>query len=138
MNGLPELSEQQALELARQPLDSRLLQQASQCRDEGFGHVTTFSKKVFLPVTELCRDVCHYCTFAKAPSRLSAPFMTPDAVLAIARDGAALGCKEALFTLGEKPEHATVLPARPFLNSASTPQSTMSSILQGVSCGRPD
>jgi FO synthase len=64
----------------------------------------TYSRKVFLPLTQLCRDVCHYCTFAKAPRRLAAPYMSPDKVLEIGRAGAAAGCKEALFTLGDKPE----------------------------------
>jgi FO synthase len=64
----------------------------------------TYSRKVFIPLTQLCRDVCHYCTFAKAPRRLGAAYMSPDEVVEIARQGAAQGCKEALFTLGDKPE----------------------------------
>ena len=66
--------------------------------------VITYSKKVFIPLTELCRDVCHYCTFAKAPKKLDAPYLEPDQVLAIAEQGKAQFVKEALFTLGEKPE----------------------------------
>jgi FO synthase len=64
----------------------------------------TFSPKVFIPLTRLCADVCHYCTFATTPSRLSAPYLTPEEVLDIARAGEAAGCKEALFTLGDAPE----------------------------------
>ena len=64
----------------------------------------TYSPKVFIPLTRLCADVCHYCTFATTPSRLSAPYLTPEEVLDIARGGAAAGCKEALFTLGDAPE----------------------------------
>lgn len=64
----------------------------------------TYSRKVFIPLTQLCRDVCRYCTFAKAPRRLAAAYMSVDEVLDVARDGAAAGCKEALFTLGDKPE----------------------------------
>ncbi|MFL5295749.1 MAG: 5-amino-6-(D-ribitylamino)uracil--L-tyrosine 4-hydroxyphenyl transferase CofH [Phenylobacterium sp.] len=64
----------------------------------------TYSRKVFIPLTQLCRDVCHYCTFAKPPRRLAAAYLSPDEVLDIARAGAAAGCKEALFTLGDKPE----------------------------------
>lgn len=64
----------------------------------------TYSPKIFIPLTRLCADVCHYCTFATTPSRLSAPFLTPEEVLEIARAGAAAGCKEALFTLGDAPE----------------------------------
>ena len=64
----------------------------------------TYSRKVFLPLTQLCRDVCAYCTFAKAPRALGAPFMSVDEVLDVARAGARAGCKEALFTLGDKPE----------------------------------
>ena len=66
--------------------------------------MVTYSRKVFIPLTHLCRDVCHYCTFARPPRRGEAAFMTPDAVLRMAEAGAAAGCKEALFTLGDKPE----------------------------------
>ena len=68
----------------------------------GFGRVVTYSRKVFIPLTQLCRDVCHYCTFAKAPRALPEPYLSADEVLAIARAGAAAGCKEALFTLGRQ------------------------------------
>ncbi|WP_313441591.1 5-amino-6-(D-ribitylamino)uracil--L-tyrosine 4-hydroxyphenyl transferase CofH [Novosphingobium sp.] len=64
----------------------------------------TYSPKVFIPLTRLCADVCHYCTFATTPSRLEAPYLTLDQVLEIARAGAAAGCREALFTLGDAPE----------------------------------
>ena len=64
----------------------------------------TYSPKVFIPLTMLCRDKCGYCTFAQPPARLDAPYLSPDEVLAIARAGAAAGCHEALFTLGERPE----------------------------------
>ena len=73
-------------------------------RDEAHGRRVTFSPKVFIPLTMLCRDRCGYCTFAKAPARLKAPYLTTEEVLAIARAGAAAGCHEALFTLGERPE----------------------------------
>src|SRR5450759_4386494 len=63
--------------------------------------VVTYSRKVFIPLTRLCRDRCHYCTFATVPQRLCAPYLLPDEVLDIARAGAAQGCKEALFTLGD-------------------------------------
>jgi FO synthase len=66
--------------------------------------VITYSRKVFVPLTRLCRDRCHYCTFATTPGRVEAPYLDPDQVLAIARAGAAAGCKEALFTLGDRPE----------------------------------
>jgi FO synthase len=66
--------------------------------------VVTYSRKVFVPLTRLCRDRCRYCTFATVPHRLPAPYLSMDEVLQIARDGAALGCKEALFTLGDRPE----------------------------------
>jgi FO synthase len=70
----------------------------------GFGETVTYSRKVFIPLTQLCRDVCHYCTFAKAPRRLPGAYLSADEVLAIARAGRAADCKEALFTLGDKPE----------------------------------
>ncbi|MCH8277637.1 MAG: 7,8-didemethyl-8-hydroxy-5-deazariboflavin synthase CofG, partial [Proteobacteria bacterium] len=77
---------------------------AAEIRDSAHHNLVTFSKKVFIPLTHLCRDVCHYCTFAKTPKRVVAPFLTVEQVLDVAGRGAALGCKEALFTLGEKPE----------------------------------
>ena len=73
-------------------------------RDAGFRNVVTYSRKVFIPLTHLCRDVCHYCTFAQVPRKLKAPYMPVDDVVEIARHGAGMGCREALFTLGEKPE----------------------------------
>src|SRR6185437_13855392 len=86
-----------------------LLGYAARTRDAGLEAagrpgVITYSKKVFIPLTRLCRDRCGYCTFATVPGRLDSPFLSPDEVLEIARQGAALGCKEALFTLGDRPE----------------------------------
>ncbi len=81
-----------------------LMDAASRIRDHGFGRSVSYSRKVFIPLTQLCRDVCHYCTFAQAPRHLEQAYLTPDQVLAIARAGKAAGCKEALFTLGDKPE----------------------------------
>ncbi|MEI4273277.1 bifunctional FO biosynthesis protein CofGH [Klenkia sp. LSe6-5] len=95
-----------------EPLD-RLLAAAGRVRDAGLASagrpgVVTYSRKVFIPLTRLCRDRCHYCTFVTTPGQLraegAAPFLSPDEVLQVARDGAALGCKEALFTLGDRPE----------------------------------
>src|SRR5215471_6143322 len=77
---------------------------ARQIRDRAFGRRVTYSPKVFIPLTMLCRDKCGYCTFAQPPARLAAPYLSADDVLAIARRGAAAGCHEALFTLGERPE----------------------------------
>jgi FO synthase len=86
-----------------------LLAHAGRVRDSGLTAagrpgVITYSRKVFIPLTRLCRDRCAYCTFVTVPGRLSAPFLSPDEVLSIAAEGAALGCKEALFTLGDRPE----------------------------------
>jgi FO synthase len=83
---------------------AELLEVAKSLTVAGFGETVTYSRKVFIPLTQLCRDVCHYCTFAKAPRRLNGPYLTPPQVLAIARAGKAADCKEALFTLGDKPE----------------------------------
>jgi FO synthase len=82
---------------------------AARVRDAGLEAIgrpntVTYSRKVFIPLTRLCRDRCHYCTFATTPNRLPAPYLSPDEVLDIARAGAAKGCKEALFTLGDQPE----------------------------------
>ena len=73
-------------------------------RDAAFGRLVSYSRKVFIPLTKLCRDVCHYCTFAERPRAGRPAYLSPDDVLAIARAGAAAGCTEALFTLGDKPE----------------------------------
>ncbi len=81
-----------------------LFQAASARRDAATGTHVTYSPKVFIPLTHLCRDKCGYCTFAQPPARVQAPFLSPDEVLAIARAGAEAGCSEALFTLGERPE----------------------------------
>src|ERR1700760_848382 len=87
----------------------RLLSYASRTRDAGLEAagrpgIITYSRKVFIPLTRLCRDRCGYCTFATVPHKVHSAYLEPDEVLAIARDGAALGCKEALFTLGDRPE----------------------------------
>ncbi len=88
--------------LALPPAELRA--RAAAVRDETHGTRVTFSPKVFVPLTMLCRDRCGYCTFAKPPARLQAPYLTPDEVVAIATAGAKAGCHEALFTLGERPE----------------------------------
>ena len=91
------------MELLARPLDE-LCAEARALRDQGHGHLVTYSPKVFIPLTKLCRDVCHYCTFAHPPRRGERAYMSIDEVLAVARAGAAAGCREALFTLGDKPE----------------------------------
>jgi FO synthase len=90
-------------ELLALPLDA-LLARARGIRDEAQGTRVTYSPKVFIPLTMLCRDKCGYCTFAQPPARLEAPYLSPEQVLRIARRGADVGCHEALFTLGERPE----------------------------------
>src|SRR5438034_10515830 len=87
-------------DLLAAPLDE-LLAEAQRLRP---GPLVTYSPKVFVPLTKLCRDVCGYCTFARPPRRGERAYMTEDEVLAVARAGAAAGCREALFTLGDKPE----------------------------------
>ena len=84
--------------------DEELFAAAAAVRDAHHGARVTYSPKVFIPLTMLCRDRCGYCTFAQPPARLAAPYLTPGEVLAIARRGARQGCHEALFTLGEAPE----------------------------------
>jgi FO synthase len=81
-----------------------LTAEARRVRDAATGTRVTYSPKVFIPLTMLCRDRCGYCTFARPPARLESPYLSPDQVLAIARAGATAGCHEALFTLGERPE----------------------------------
>jgi FO synthase len=81
-----------------------LMAAAAAIRDEGHGAIVSYSRKVFIPLTRLCRDACHYCTFARPPRRGESAYLSPEEVLAIARAGAEAGCREALFTLGDKPE----------------------------------
>lgn len=89
--------------LLEAPLDD-VLAEARTRRDRRGPARMTYSPKVFIPLTRLCMDVCHYCTFATTPSQLDAPYLTPEQVLDIAKAGAAAGCKEALFTFGDAPE----------------------------------
>lgn len=98
------LTSQQALALAEVNDTHALASVASVLRDRGHRNIITYSRKVFVPLTQLCRDVCHYCTFAQTPKKIDQPFMAVEDVLALCRQGASLGCQEALFTLGEKPE----------------------------------
>ncbi len=98
------LSDTQALALANNGDTAALMAQARALRDAGHGRVISYSRKVFIPLTQLCRDVCHYCTFARTPRRIEQAYMPIEEVLELCRQGAALGCQEALFTLGEKPE----------------------------------
>lgn len=108
-----DVAEASALLAARGEELDRLCAVAARVRDAGLVSagrpgVVTYSPKVFIPVTRLCRDRCHYCTFVETPRQAEragrAPYLSPDEILAIARDGAELGCLEALFTLGDRPE----------------------------------
>jgi FO synthase len=115
-----DLAEATALLAARGPALEALLAAAGAVRDAGLSDagrpgMVTYSKKVFIPLTRLCRDRCHYCTFATVPNRLDAPYLEREAVVAIAAAGARLGCKEALFTLGDRPEERWE-PARRWLD----------------------
>ena len=104
-----------ALRLANEAPLEELLALATELRAHGKGTTVTFSKKVFIPLTTLCRDYCSYCTFRKDPGQPGAHFMTPDEVLALAERGRQAGCKEALFSLGDQPER--IFPeAREFLS----------------------
>ena len=98
------LSDADALALAECEDLPALMRVAAGLRDTAHGNFISYSRKVFIPLTQLCRDVCHYCTFAHPPRRGERAYLTRDEVLAIARAGAKAGCKEALFTLGDKPE----------------------------------
>jgi FO synthase len=98
------LSDAQALQLATYEDTASLMAIAAELRDSGFRNVVTYSRKVFLPLTQLCRDVCHYCTFAQTPRHLDAPYLAIDDVIEQVKAAEKLGCKEALLTLGEKPE----------------------------------
>lgn len=104
LNPAERLTPQAALALCECDDLAALLNAAAAHRDAAHDLLISYSRKVFIPLTRLCRDVCHYCTFAQAPRRGARAFLSIDEVLAIASAGAAAGCKEALFTLGDKPE----------------------------------
>jgi FO synthase len=108
------LDRETALSLAADAPLPELLAAATELRALGKGTVVSFSKKVFIPLTTLCRDYCGYCTFRKDPGQPGAHFMTPEEVLAVAENAREAGCKEALFSLGDQPER--IFPeAREFL-----------------------
>ncbi|HXY24757.1 MAG TPA: 7,8-didemethyl-8-hydroxy-5-deazariboflavin synthase CofG [Candidatus Acidoferrum sp.] len=108
------VSREEALALAGEASLDELLHAASEVRQQGKGNTVSFSKKVFIPLTTLCRDYCSYCTFRKDSGQSGAFFMTPEEVLALAEQGRRAGCKEALFSLGDQPER--IFPeAREFL-----------------------
>jgi FO synthase len=108
------ISRGQALLLIEHADLRSLLQAAAAVRDDSKGRTVSYSKKVFIPLTHLCRDYCGYCTFRSDPAVGAQPYMTPDEVLAMAEEGRRAGCKEALFSLGDQPER--VFPeAREFL-----------------------
>src|SRR3954463_9028720 len=98
------LSPAEALALADCSDTRGLMRVAASLRDKAHGRRVSYSRKVFIPLTQLCRDVCHYCTFAHAPRTGEKPFLSIDQMIAIAEAGKRAGCKEALFTLGDKPE----------------------------------
>src|SRR5437879_56929 len=109
------VSGEEALGLAETTSLDELLATAGDLREKGKGRAVSYSKKVFIPLTTLCRDYCSYCTFRKDPGQPGAHFMTPDEVLALAEQGRRAGCKEALFSLGDQPER--IFPeAREFLH----------------------
>jgi FO synthase len=108
------VTREEALALAQSAALPELLEAASEVREREKGKTVSFSKKVFIPLTTLCRDYCSYCTFRKDPGQPGAHFMTPEEVLALAEEGRRAGCKEALFSLGDQPER--IFPeAREFL-----------------------
>src|SRR5258705_8943920 len=107
---LHPVTREEALHLAALSPLADLLSAASEIRARGKGTVIPFSKKVFIPLTTLCRDYCSYCTFRKDPGQPGAHFMTPEEVLALAERGRQAGCKEALFSLGDQPER--IFPER--------------------------
>ena len=101
-----QLGHEEALLLAEHPDLTSLLQTASAIRDRAKGRTISFSKKVFIPLTRLCRDYCGYCTFRRDPGEEGGRFLSSEEVLAIAEAGRRAGCKEALFSLGDQPERA--------------------------------
>src|SRR6202163_2337800 len=108
------VSREEALSLMEAAKLGSLLHAAASLRDRCKGRTVSYSKKVFIPLTHLCRDYCGYCTFRADPEAGQKPYMTPNDVLAVAEAGRRAGCKEALFSLGDQPER--IFPqAREFL-----------------------
>src|SRR6204780_5662965 len=108
-------------DLLSAPLEQLASAAFDKARD-AHGYVVTYSPKVFIPLTKLCRDRCGYCTFAQAPAHVTSPYMSLDEVMAVAQAGRDAGCTEALFTLGERPElrydkAARWLPARGYCST---------------------
>lgn len=99
-----KLDDAEAMQLSHYDGLSELMSSARLIRDHGHGNLITVSRKVFIPLTQLCRNVCHYCTFAKVPHNCRCAYLRPEEVLDIAKRGVEAGCDEALFTLGDKPE----------------------------------
>ena len=97
-------SDAESLALSQCEDTALLAARARELRDSHHGQIITYSRKVFIPLTHLCRDVCHYCTFARTPKHIEQAYMSIEQVLELCREGASAGCQEALFTLGEKPE----------------------------------
>ena len=98
------IKNKEIINLASETNTNSLIEKSSSIRDIGFSNLITYSPKVFIPLTHLCRDVCHYCTFAKTPKNVVSPYMSIEEVIESALKAQSVGCKEALFTLGEKPE----------------------------------
>src|SRR6202158_3753392 len=110
------LSREDALLLIEECPLAALIETAAAVRDRSKGHTVSYSKKVFIPLTHLCRDYCGYCTFRSDPQPGVLAYMLPEEVLAVAEAGRNAGCKEALFSLGDQPER--VFPeAKAFLNA---------------------
>ena len=101
---MQRISTESALALADEFELESLMARAAFLRDQSDDNLVSYSRKIFIPLTQLCRNVCHYCTFAQPPRTLEQPFMLPEQILEVAREGAAAGCNEVLFTLGDKPE----------------------------------
>jgi FO synthase len=106
MAGVPQepICEEDALALAEEKDLPRLMGWAAALRDRGYGSAVSYSRKVFIPLTQLCRDVCGYCVFARTPRKVDQPYLSVEQAVEIAARGAKVGCQEALFTLGDKPE----------------------------------
>lgn len=98
------LTDEEALQLVQHQDLPALMSIATELRNQEFNNLITYSRKVFVPLTQLCRDVCHYCTFAQSPKGMVSPYLSVEQVLDSVKKAQELGCKEALFTLGERPE----------------------------------
>ena len=130
------LDDAQAMALATHDDLGPLMEAARARRDLAHGNRISYSPKVFIPLTQLCRDICRYCTFAHTPRELTSPYLSVDDAVQVAAAGARAGCREALFTLGDRPESRYRWPGKRWRSWDTIPPWTISPMWRG-GCMKP-